>query len=766
MPKSSPKPFCVFISAVTSEFEAARGLVASDLRARGLKVMVQEDFRQEPGADTTLRKLHNYVKDCDAVVAIMGRRSGGFPPPAAAAEFSIMLMPGFDCASRTQWEIHFARHYGKRLSFYVAKEDYKPDRDKSSEPDDPDLQDRLKRYLFDELELDRSYFSDKQELARLVLKEPWPDHSRPKPKSREFVTIGSLFKGREGEMQRLREALAGGGRAAVTAKAIHGLGGVGKTRLALEYGVAREDHYTALLFLSGETPAALEASIQSLGGVLRLPGHEELNEDERRAEVLGWLRQNPGWFLVIDNLDTPQALKAAEELLAHMAHGDAVVTSRLANFSARFTPLEVDVLSLDASVEFLLERTAARRRKTGADKEDARAIAAELGQLALALEQAGAYICRRRESFADYRREWGKESARLLGFHDATVTGYPRAVAVTFQTSFTQLSAAAKALIEHLAFLAPEPTPEDLFNAALPGIEGDLREAFDEIAGFSLASRSAEQPSFAMHRLVQEAVRRGIDEAQWDARVGAALEWLIAAIGEERPLPAQERRALLIALTLHAEALAERAHSERSAESAWYLLVFIGDAFLDVGFASTVARSQSRAFLFAKALAEGDPGNAQFQRDLSISYDRLGDLAVAAGDGKAARENFEKGLIVRKALAEGDPGNAQFQRDLSISYNKMGDLAVAAGDGKAARENFEKGLNVAKALAEGDPGNAQFQRDLIVSCVKLASAGDRPSERYREALAIAESLAGAGRQQGRDDWMVEDLRRRLREAGE
>ena len=68
--------FRVFLSAVTSEFGRARDALAADLRARGLLVGVQSDFRQEAGADTTLRKLHDEIRDCAAVVCVVGMRSG------------------------------------------------------------------------------------------------------------------------------------------------------------------------------------------------------------------------------------------------------------------------------------------------------------------------------------------------------------------------------------------------------------------------------------------------------------------------------------------------------------------------------------------------------------------------------------------------------------------------------------------------------------------------------------------------------------------
>jgi hypothetical protein len=221
------------------------------------------------------------------------------------------------------------------------------------------------------------------DLARLLRVET--PTARPPPKSDRFVSIGSLFKGRKDAMERLRASLARTGRTAVTAKAhaLHGMGGLGKTRLAIEYGLAHEKDYSALLFLSGETLAALETSLQGLAGMLGIEGHETLKEDARRREVLEWLRLHPGWFLVIDNLDAPEALKAAEGLLAQMSEGHAVITTRLANFSAYFVALELDVLSVDASVDFLKERTDARRRKTPGDEADAHAIARDLGQLAL-----------------------------------------------------------------------------------------------------------------------------------------------------------------------------------------------------------------------------------------------------------------------------------------------------------------------------------------------------------------------------------------------
>jgi hypothetical protein len=119
--------FRIFISAVSSEFGKARDALAADLRSRDTLVRVQSDFRQEADSDTTLKKLHDYIRDCSAVVCIIGARSGACPPPSAAALFLPVLPPGISEASYTQWEFFFARHYGRRLSIYIANADYVPD---------------------------------------------------------------------------------------------------------------------------------------------------------------------------------------------------------------------------------------------------------------------------------------------------------------------------------------------------------------------------------------------------------------------------------------------------------------------------------------------------------------------------------------------------------------------------------------------------------------------------------------------------------------
>jgi hypothetical protein len=100
--------FRVFLSAVSSEFGAARDALANDLQARDVQVRVQRSFRQEARSDTLLRLLHDYIRECSAVVCVIGMRSGACPAPAVAAPFAHLLPPGVTEASYTQWEFFLA----------------------------------------------------------------------------------------------------------------------------------------------------------------------------------------------------------------------------------------------------------------------------------------------------------------------------------------------------------------------------------------------------------------------------------------------------------------------------------------------------------------------------------------------------------------------------------------------------------------------------------------------------------------------------------
>jgi hypothetical protein len=144
----------------------------------------------------------------------------------------------------------------------------------------------------------------------------------------------------------------------------------------------------------------------------------------------------------------------------------------------------------------------------------ARTLAKELGQLALALTLAAATIRERQCSFADYHVLWAEAREKLRGWNQQTITGYHTAVGQTWQTSVAQVSADARVLLQRLAFLAPDPMPGFLLEGEVPGAPPlNAREALLELARYSLLTREPEVDRFTVHRLVHDATRRALDPA-------------------------------------------------------------------------------------------------------------------------------------------------------------------------------------------------------------------------------------------------------------
>ena len=148
-------------------------------------------------------------------------------------------------------------------------------------------------------------------------------------------------------------------------------------------------------------------------------------------------------------------------------------------------------------------------------------------------------------------------------------------------------------------------------------------------------------------------------------------------------------------------------------EHAWGVIADLEiGALIDAGnlpAATSLAQALLQEYL---RRTDADPGNAGWQRDLSVSHEKIGNLAMAAGDLTAARDAYTAALAIAQRLADTDPGNAGWQRDLSVSHNKIGDLAVAAGDLAAARDAYTAALAIRQRLAALDPSNAQWRNDL------------------------------------------------------
>jgi hypothetical protein len=325
-----------------------------------------------------------------------------------------------------------------------------------------------------------------------------------------------------------------------------GLGGVGKTSVAVEYA---HRHLTGLRLVwqfRAEEPAGLAAGFSDLAAALR--GGDLLDSGDPVVAVHGVLATRAGgWLLVFDNVNGPAAVRG---VLPPAGNGQVLITSQ----SAHWPPgqmLDVPVLDTGTAAAFLVAQTSA-------DSEGgaARELATELGGLPLALEQAAAYMLATGRSIAGYLELFRQRSMDMLALGEPA--GYDKRVATTWALAFDQLQRSethAVGLLRIIACCAPDAIPLSLLLQHRPGLEqtfgpevGPLLrplldnplavdEAVAELRRYSLIS-APHDGSVSVHRLVQTVTLGQLAEETAAAWRQAAAAIIAAALPADPEQPA------------------------------------------------------------------------------------------------------------------------------------------------------------------------------------------------------------------------------------
>ena len=217
------------------------------------------------------------------------------------------------------------------------------------------------------------------------------------------------------------------------------------------------------------------------------------------------------------------------------------------------------------------------------------------------------------------------------------------------------------------------------------------------------------------------------------------------------------------AAQIEAQNAAARANDVRSQAVAAHE---IGDVRFAQGNLSGALAAFSEYQGVIQELLSTDPGNATWQRHISVSHEKIGDVRRDQGDLDGAEEAYRDSLAIGERLADSDPGNAGWQYDLGISNERIGNVLLAQGKLSQALTFYQERHSIIERLAAGDPGNAGWQRDLIVSRWKLADLAERyvseeALDHWLAALAIAKELEASGRLRPTDSHFVETIQERI-----
>ena len=739
---SSPQRVFVTHTAELREFPRAESFVAAAEEAVRRAGHAVADMAYSPvHADQPAEYCRAQVRDCDVYVGLIGLRYG--PLVRDQPEVSYPEIE-FDAATEASLP---------RLVFLLDEDEEVPVPAMWLRNSDPDV--RARQVAFRARLRDSGMvtgtFSSPQQLGLLLQhaltslrRERQPGMALRLPERPEFVF------GRKDLLAELHARLTGRDQGGPGIVALCGLGGVGKTSVAVEYAYRHLAECGVVWQLPAEESAALAAGLAELAG--QLDGRGGPNADDPKARVHAALADRDDWLLIFDNAHGPVDI---DGLVPPAGGGRVLITSQYPHWPAD-QELDVPVLDQATAARFLLTRTGAGNGEEAASAE----LATELGGLPLALEQAAAYMRATGRTIPDYLRVFRDWQAELMA--RGNPVGYDKRVTTTWVLAFAELtrSGLASGLLRMLACCAPEDIPLRLLLRPRPGLAAtfgpdvapllgpliDSPFAYNEAVGglrrYSLIS--APRDGFvSVHQLVQKITADQLDpdvSEDWRRATAALIEAALPADAADADDPATW--SAFAALLPHA-----------------LMVLPPGSAGMDkvATFLRAFGNDSAALQLQQQIVAACDINlGADHPRTLAARAN-LATLTGEIGDGAAARDQFaDLVLALTRVLGAEHPRTLAAQASL-VYWTGKNEKPAAARDQFAAllpeltRKLGDKSPAVLAVRANlagstGDAGDAAGARDQFAALLPIRErvSGDRHPATLttRASLAYWTGMAG------------------------
>ena len=532
--------------------------------------------------------------------------------------------------------------------------------------------------------------------------EAWAPPSRVRS---NLPARNPYFAGREDKLKQIRTLLSYG-----TPVGICGLGGVGKTALAVEYAWRNRGDYAAILFCPASSESGLRRGCEELMRLLSVI----TSDISAIGAVRGWLEANDNWLLILDSVHDSELIRS---VLPERPRGHVLYTGRTQQTSGQ--TLFIESLSGDVGIAFF-EKRLGKRELTEAEKAAATDLVNELGALPLALEQAAAYIVNRGTRIEDYLASYRRRRFSLLDQQTAGSAGGEQSVSATLEPTLEEIEKfpASADVLRMASFLAPDPIPTVLLvsgaqqfggaiAAALATAADDplaVDEVLDPLSRFSLIERDSDSQAFSVHRLVAQMVRARVqDPSVWQQGIVAALQATF-------PVPTWENTGLCAILISHVlAAVAWSNNTVLRLRAAQYLLLR-GD----------YARAE-------QCLRAGEPFGSSAEAVTETQL--LAQIYFAQSRFRDAIGLLERGLAMTGTLGAEDAVHT------SLLLNLAGCFA-ATGEMKRAEELYSQAL--AESQQRADTPNV-----VLSLCgragILILSDPERAIETARQAVAISEN---------------------------
>ncbi|KAJ5893859.1 hypothetical protein N7495_005550 [Penicillium taxi] len=528
------------------------------------------------------------------------------------------------------------------------------------------------------------------------------------------VPVIENFVGRQAELDRLWQYFKPADFQRRKVAILHGLGGIGKTQLAIHFAREHKHDFTAIFWLSGKDRGTL---LQSFSSILpQLPGQSQTSEvigdeelEQRARQVLQWLADdgNSRWLIIFDNIDQYSPIDSGARKAYDIGkffpaadHGSIIITSRLLALTELGESIPIHKLDSTEAIQLLLKNSGLSTNNTMKNPEnrlDTLALAKHLDGLPLAIVIAAAFMRQTGTSIAQYL-EYYQQSWSDLQSKSGPMRQYMQGnMLETWMISYREIQNrapnAAKLLLL-LAYFDNRDIWYELVESASNSLdvpswleriissELTFKDYVKPLIEFSLLETKQQEGSYAMHPVVQDwcfyiaSTEKNMTPSQLSELVLISVGWAVPS-DSERNYSKRQRR-----LIPHANViLLGKFHGENV--SIWGAFHRLGDLYSDQG------KLKEAEEMYQRALAGKEKALGPDHTSTLDTVNNLGNLYRDQGKLKEAEEMYQRALAgYEKALGlqhETHAPTLNTVNNLGLLYSDQGKL-------KEAEEMYQRAL--------------------------------------------------------------------------
>jgi tetratricopeptide (TPR) repeat protein len=489
-----------------------------------------------------------------------------------------------------------------------------------------------------------------------------------------------FFTGREKDLESLKSALTGtSGASTVISQTISGMGGIGKTQLAVEFAYQFGYLFKGIHWLDLRDTTVLDSQIASCGEKMDFRYWPKEQPEQVSLTLRTWQTEGPR-LLILDNFEN---IQEAQFILARFQNQNLrlLITSRHSDWPSTLglQPLPLDVFTDEESKIFLKKYT-----KDRFTDEELKKLAARLGELPLALELAGRYLdLHSRLSIDDYlsRITEALEHPSMRGFRRdlPNPTGHELDLLATFALSWQQVQHdVAKNIFMIAGYCVPNTTiPYEIFENSLSIDKVICDEEITYLTGLGLIKEN-----ISLHPLLAEYARH-LDQ---DRTKLSSLTQSLVEIVKTRSIEADKagNYSLFAPLVPHLQLVADKAEANQIPGAA-YLWNDLGYHVQKLADYTGAKAAYERALKIDEAVLGLD------HPDVARDVNNLGSVLLDLGDIQGAKAAHERALKIRETVLGPD------HPDVALDVGNLGNVLRGLGDLQGAKAAFERALKIREA---------------------------------------------------------------------